>query len=153
MPGKKAPTTIAAAGGRAVGAVHAGWRGLAGGAVGAALSTLCEAAGCAPQDVVVWLGPCIGPRHFEVGADVLQAFDQSPLRVDPLRFIARARADGAPRWLANLPQLARDRLQRAGVRQVSGGDWCTVEDRANFFSYRRDGVTGRLAAAVWIRSS
>jgi YfiH family protein len=147
------PVLLAAPEGRAVAAAHAGWRGLAGGVVEAALSALCKAASCAPQDVVVWLGPCIGPRHFEVGADVLQAFGQSPARADPLRFIARARGDGAPRWLANLPQLARDRLQAAGVRHMSGGDRCTVEDRANFFSYRRDGVTGRLAAAVWIRSS
>ena len=68
-----------------------------------------------------------------------------------MRFVPRAAAEGAPRWLANLPQLARDRLRRAGVRRVSGGEWCTVEDRSRFFSYRRDGITGRLAAAVWIR--
>jgi len=148
------PVLLAAPEGRAVAAAHAGWRGLAGGVVEAALSALCEAAGCAPQEVAVWLGPCIGPRRFEVGADVLQAFGQSPQRSDPLRFVASpAAGDASPRWLANLPQLARDRLQRAGVQRISGGGWCTVEDRARFFSYRRDGVTGRLAAAVWIRSS
>ena len=147
------PVLLAAPEGRAVAAAHAGWRGLAGGVVEAALSALCQAAGCAPQDVAVWLGPCIGPRQFEVGADVLQAFGQTPPHADPLRFVARAVVDGTPRWLANLPQLARDRLQMAGVRHISGGGWCTVEDRASFFSYRRDGVTGRLAAAVWIRGS
>jgi len=147
------PVLLAAPEGRAVAAAHAGWRGLAGGVVEAALSAICSAAACEPRELVAWLGPCIGPRQFEVGADVLQAFGQSPAQADPLRFVARARADGAPRWLANLPQLARDRLQRAGVWNVSGGDWCTVEDRVRFFSYRRDGVTGRLAAAVWIRGS
>jgi len=148
------PVLLAAPEGRAVAAAHAGWRGVAGGVVEAALSALCEAAGCAPQDVAVWLGPCIGARRFEVGADVLQAFGASPQHADPRRFVAGpAAGDAAPRWLANLPQLARDRLQRAGVHRISGGGWCTVEDRARFFSYRRDGVTGRLAAAVWIRGS
>jgi YfiH family protein len=147
------PVLLAAPEGRAVAAAHAGWRGLAAGVVEAALSAVCTAAACEPQDVAVWLGPCIGPQQFEVGADVLQAFGQSPSHPDPLRFIARARADGALRWLANLPQLARDHLQRAGACHVSGGGWCTVEERERFFSYRRDGVTGRLAAAVWIRGS
>jgi YfiH family protein len=148
------PVLLAAPEGRAVAAAHAGWRGLASGVVEAALSALCEAAGCAPQDVAVWLGPCIGPRHFEVGADVLQAFGESPQHADPLRFVAGPAArDASPRWFANLPQLARDRLQRAGVCHVSGGEGCTVEDRGSFFSYRRDGITGRLAAAVWIRGS
>jgi YfiH family protein len=147
------PVLLAAPEGRAVAAAHAGWRGLAGGVVEAALSAVCTAAACAPRDVAVWLGPCIGPRQFEVGDDVLQAFGESPQQADPRRFVARATADGLPRWLANLPQLTRDRLQRAGVRHIGGGSWCTVEDRANFFSYRRDGVTGRLAAAVWIRGS
>ena len=146
------PVLLAAPEGKAVAASHAGWRGLAGGVVEAALSALCEAAACAPQEVAAWLGPCIGPRRFEVGADVLRAFGESPQGADPQRFVSGAAAgDGVPRWFANLPQLARERLQRAGVRHVSGGSWCTVEDRTTFFSYRRDGITGRLAAAVWIR--
>jgi hypothetical protein len=101
--------------------------------------------------VSVWLGPCIGPRRFEVGADVLQAFGQTPQSADPRHFVVGAPSAVAPRWLANLPQLARDRLARAGVRRISGGGGCTVEERSRFFSYRRDGVTGRLAAAIWIR--
>lgn len=119
--------------------------------VEATLRALCEAASCAPADVAVWLGPCIGPRQFEVGADVLRAFGQSPEDADPRYFVARPAADGSARWLANLPALARERLARAGVRHVSGGDRCTVEDRSSFFSFRRDGITGRMAAAVWIR--
>lgn len=140
------PVLLASSDGRAVAAAHAGWRGLAGGVVEAALQALCEGSGCAPADVVAWLGPCIGPRQFEVGADVLAAF-----RGREERFVSRPRPDGAARWLADLPGLARDRLHAAGVRHVAGGTWCTVEDGSRFFSYRRGGVTGRLAAAVWLR--
>jgi polyphenol oxidase len=115
----------------------------------ATLAALCKGTGQAPHDVVAWLGPCIGPREFEVGADVLAAFGASTSSPDPQRFLSRPRADGSPAWRANLPLLARDRLQAAGVAQVSGGTWCTVEDASRFFSFRRDGVTGRLVAAVW----
>ncbi len=145
------PVLLAAPGGRAVAAAHAGWRGLAGGVVEAALAAVCTVARCDPSQVSAWLGPCIGPRRFEVGADVLQAFHQTPDSADARQFKVGAPSDGAPRWLANLPQLARERLTRAGVQRVSGGTWCTVEQRSRFFSYRRDGVTGRLAAAIWIR--
>jgi YfiH family protein len=145
------PVLLAAPDGRAVAAAHAGWRGLAAGVVEAALAAVCAAARCKPHQVSVWLGPCIGPRRFEVGADVLRAFGQLADGADPQRFVPSPSSDGAARWLAHLPQLARDRLQRAGVHRISGGRWCTVEGRSSFFSYRRDGVTGRLAAAVWIR--
>ena len=145
------PVLFAALNGRAVGAAHAGWRGLAAGVVEAALAAVSEAAGCAPTEIATWLGPCIGPRQFEVGAEVLAAFGAAPDTTDRLRFVPRARADGSPRWLANLPQLARDRLQAAGVRRIGGGGWCTVEQASDFFSFRRDGVTGRMAAMVWRR--
>ena len=145
------PVLFAAPDGRAVAAAHAGWRGLAGGVLDATLQALCAGAGCAPAEVLAWLGPCIGPAAFEVGAEVLQAFGAAPAAPDPARFVHRPRSDGSERWLANLPQLARDRLAAAGVRSVSGGRWCTVADASSFFSYRRDGVTGRLAAAIWRR--
>jgi YfiH family protein len=141
------PVLFAAPQARGVGAAHAGWRGLAGGVLEATVAALCEAAACAPRELQAWLGPCIGPRRFEVGADVLDAFGTAAAP----RFVARPRPDGALRWLADLPGLARDRLHAAGVRQVSGGAWCTVEDASRFFSFRRDGITGRMAAAVWIR--
>jgi len=140
------PVLLARRDGRAVAAAHVGWRGLAGGVIENALSGMCEGSGCTPQDVVAWLGPCIGPRQFEVGADVLAAFPD-----DGTDFVSRPRPDGSPRWLADLPALARKRLARAGVQHVGGGGWCTVEDPSRFFSFRRDGVTGRLAAAVWRR--
>lgn len=146
------PVLLAAPDGRAVAAAHAGWRGLAGGVVEAALRAVCAAAHCEPGAVHCWLGACIGPRSFEVGADVLAAFGADPAASDPLRFAPRGAADGTPRkWLANLPQLARDRLHAAGARHVAGTTCCTFEDRSRFFSFRRDGVTGRMAAAIWIR--
>ena len=136
------PVLLAAHDGRAVAAAHAGWRGLAGGVLEAAVRALCAGAGIAPRQIHAWLGPCIGPRQFEVGADVLQAFGD-----DEDCFVPRG-----GRWLADLPQLARQRLQRVGVQHIGGGTWCTVEDGSRFFSYRRDGLTGRLAAAVWLRA-
>jgi YfiH family protein len=140
------PVLFAAPRGRAVAAAHAGWRGLAGGVLEAALRALCDAAACDPKDVQCWLGPCIGPEKFEVGADVLVACGADPDHTDPQRF--RPHAPG--KWLANLPQLARDRLNAPGVVDVAGGQWCTVTDASRFFSFRRDGVTGRMAGAVWI---
>jgi hypothetical protein len=144
------PVLFAAPGGRAVAAAHAGWRGLAGGVLEAALGALCAGAGCAPGEVAAWLGPCIGPRRFEVGADVLAAFGVAPEAAGGSAFSPRVGADGSPRWLADLPRLARERLTRAGVARVDGGVWCTVDDGARFYSFRRDRVTGRHAAAVWI---
>jgi len=142
------PVLLAAPDGRAVGAAHAGWRGLAGGVVEAAVDGVAAAAGCAPGELVAWLGACIGPDAFEVGGDVLDAF--AVARDDDARSTPRFRAKGRGKWLADLAGLARDRLVRAGVRDVSGGGWCTASDAARFFSYRRDGVTGRMAAAIWI---
>lgn len=145
------PVLFAAPAGRGVAAAHAGWRGLAGGVLEATVDALCEAAGCVPSEVQAWLGPCIGPRQFEVGAEVVEAFAAAVPPGEAPRFVPRARPDGTMRWLGDLPQLARDRLRAHGVHAVSGGRWCTVEDASRFFSYRRDGVTGRLAAAVWLR--
>jgi hypothetical protein len=140
------PVLFTAPGGRAVGAAHAGWRGLAAGVLEATLAELCSAARCEAHEVQVWLGPCIGPRQFEVGADVLAAFGADPLRADQPFFAAHAPG----KWLADLAGLARQRLQRAGVGRISGGRWCTVEDPSRFFSFRRDRVTGRMVAAIWI---
>jgi YfiH family protein len=132
--------------GRAVAAVHAGWRGLAAGVVEETVKALCGGSQSDPQDLLAWIVPCIGPWQFEVGADVLSAFPD-----DTRHFIYRARPDGAARWLADLPSLARNRLARLGVQRISGAGWCTVEDGSRFFSFRRDGVTGRMAAAIWRR--
>ncbi len=143
------PVLFALRDGSAVAAAHAGWRGLAGGVLEATVQALCAGTGAAPVDVRAWLGPCIGPRQFEVGAEVLQAFGDDPAQADPGRFVYRARPDGAARWLANLPALAAARLQAAGVGTVTPAGRCTVEDASAFFSFRRDGITGRMAAAIW----
>lgn len=144
------PALFAFRDGRAVGAAHAGWRGLAAGVLEATVRAM--AAGCDgdPGEIQAWLGPCIGPRRFEVGADVLAAFGQTPHGAEPAAFLPAAPgADGSPRWLANLPLLARRRLEAAGVHAITDSALCTVEDASAFFSHRRDRVTGRMAAALW----
>jgi hypothetical protein len=135
------PVLFAARDGSAVGAAHAGWRGLAGGVLEATVRKL----GVAPSEVLAWLGPAISQEHFEVGDDVRNAF----VSYDPSAasaFVPNARG----RWQCDLYALARLRLAALGVRHVSGGGWCTFADPARFFSYRRDGQCGRMAALVWI---
>lgn len=133
---------------QAVGAAHAGWRGLAGGVLEATLQALCDASGCVPSQVHAWLGACIGPARFEVGPDVLAAFVASACEGASTRFLPHAPG----KWLADLPGLARDRLAAAGVTAIAGGRWCTVSDASRFFSFRREPVTGRMAALVWIEA-
>jgi YfiH family protein len=139
------PVLLAAPGGRGVAAAHAGWRGLANGVLEASVAALCEAAGCAAYDLHAWLGACIGPERFEVGEDVREAFGAS----GQVHF-----RPGQPgKWWADLPGLARLRLQQAGLRPaaITGGQWCTASDPSRFYSFRRDRLTGRHAAAIWIR--
>ncbi|WP_047197833.1 peptidoglycan editing factor PgeF [Caldimonas brevitalea] len=137
------PVLFAASGARGVAAAHAGWRGLAGGVLENTVAALCQAAECRPSDLVAWLGACIGPAHFEVGDDVRQAFggDLAAARFTP------GVAPG--KWWADLAGLAFDRLHGLGLARVTGGQWCTYRESSRFFSFRRDGVTGRMAAAVW----
>ena len=146
------PVLLCSADGRAVGAAHAGWRGLAGGGIDHTVAALCQAADGAPDQLLAWLGPCIGARAFEVGAEVLQAFGVDPAQPDEDLFRLSPRADGSLRWRANLVALARRRLAMLGVRQVSGGEWCTVDNGSRFFSFRRDGRTGRMAAGIALRA-
>jgi YfiH family protein len=144
------PVLLAAPQARAVGAAHAGWRGLSAGVIEHCVRAICEGASCQAHELVAWLGPCIGPDAFEVATDVLVAFGVEPAPVSSERFRYQPRADDDPRWRADLAGLARDRLAAIGVRRVSWGTGCTMQDRSRFFSFRRDGVTGRMAAAVWI---
>ncbi len=140
------PVLFSTPGGRAVGAAHAGWRGLAAGVLEATLAQVAAAADCEPRVVRAWLGACIGPSQFEVGADVLEAFGiRADARASP-RFTVKSPG----KWLADLPALARDRLGAAGVRDITGATLCTVSDPSRFFSFRRDRVTGRMAALIWI---
>ncbi|RKT43284.1 peptidoglycan editing factor PgeF [Thiocapsa rosea] len=127
--------------GTRVAAVHAGWRGLASGILERAI----EVMGGASERILVWLGPAIGPDAFEVGPEVRERF----LEADPESIDAfRASRDG--RFLADLAGLARRRLARLGVTGVYGGGYCTHSDPRRFFSYRRDGVTGRMASLIWL---
>lgn len=153
------PVLLMAPQGRGVAALHAGWRGLAGagsmlgqGILHTGVRALCEATASDPADLYAWLGPCIGPAHFEVGPDVLMGFGVDPgsSQGHP-RFIARADALPTAKWFADLPGLARDTLGALNVRHVSGGHWCTVADVSRFFSFRRDRVTGRQAASICLR--
>lgn len=132
--------------GTVVAAVHAGWRGLLHGVIESAIESARAALPAQPAaPLLAWLGPAIGPQAFEVGAEVRDAF---------VAHQAEAAAHfqlGRPgRWLADLYGLARARLASAGVHQVSGADHCTYSDPRRFFSYRRDGVTGRMASLIWI---
>jgi polyphenol oxidase len=137
------PVLFAARDGSAVGAAHAGWRGLAGGVLEATVRNL----GVPPDQLLAWLGPAISQEHFEVGDEVRAAF----MSHDPAAaaaFVANARG----RWQCDLYALARRRLAALGIPEqaVSGGGWCTFADAARFFSYRRDGQCGRMAALIWL---
>lgn len=140
---------------RAVGGAHAGWRGLAAGVLENTVAALCEESACAPQQIQAWLGACIGPEVFEVGADVLAAFGADPGAPDPACFRFRPNAQGQPRWRANLAELARRRLRAAGLEQIHGGRWCTFSEDSRFFSYRRESLAGsgrgRMVAAIRLR--
>ncbi|AMO24832.1 peptidoglycan editing factor PgeF [Ramlibacter solisilvae] len=144
------PLLFASGDGRTVGAAHAGWRGLAGGVIEAAVGAMTQAPqGPQAADLLVWLGPCIGPANFEVGEEVKTAFEQHDGAA-----AAHFRAASAGKWLADLQGLARQRLQAQGITRIFGNDgstpWCTVADPSRFFSHRRDRVSGRLAAAICI---
>src|SRR5450830_1077195 len=135
--------------GLVVGAAHAGWRGLANGVLQATVPDM-RARGA--TEILTWLGPAIGPGAFEVGADVLQAFrdgahDEEERQALSDAFAAIAGKPG--KYLADIYTLARIMLRRDGVKQVAGGEYCTVSDAAQFYSYRRDGVTGRQASLIW----
>lgn len=127
--------------GTVVAAAHAGWRGLCAGV----LEQTIAAMQVAPQDILVWLGPAIGPENFEVGDEVRAAFIAQDLACSAA-FIEH----GPGKWLADLYALARRRLKLAGIDAVSGGGMCTVDDADRYFSYRRDGVTGRMATLIWL---
>ncbi len=135
------PILVASRDGGEVAAIHAGWRGLAAGVVEAALARI----DAAPADLSAWIGPGISRAHFEVGDDVHEAFSA--------RLEAAAEyfePHGPGHWLCDLPKLAGHVLERAGVAEISRDPHCTHRDRSQFFSYRRDGVTGRMAALIWI---
>jgi polyphenol oxidase len=130
--------------GRVVGAAHAGWRGLAAGVLENTVAAM-RARGAG--EMMAWLGPAIGPRQFEVGRDVLDTF----LALDEASLMAFEPIVGSDnKFLADIYQLARQKLAWIGVHRVSGGGLCTVSDR-RFYSYRRDRQTGRMASLIWLK--
>ena len=131
--------------GSTVAAVHAGWRGLCSGVIEQTLRAMARP----PQTLLAYLGPAIGPAAYEVGAEVRAAF----LAADPDAASAAAFAPGKPgKFYADLYALARRRLARGGVTRVYGGAYCTCTERERFYSYRRDGATGRMASLIWIEA-
>jgi len=128
--------------GSVVAAAHAGWRGLCAGI----LERTVEAMRVTPARIQAWLGPAIGPGAFEVGTEVRSAF----LQHDAGAAAAFVAGKKPGKWLADLYLLAKIRLARAGVIEVFGGDFCTYTDAQRFYSYRRDGVTGRMASLIWL---
>jgi polyphenol oxidase len=138
------PVLLADRQGRVIGAAHAGWRGLAGGVIQATVQAMRARVPGSAGDIVAFLGPCIGPDAFEVGDEVLMAMQRQ------LPDAGRAfRPLGGRKLLADLPELARQALAQVGVHGVYGGRWCTYSDPGNFYSFRRDRITGRHAALIW----
>jgi YfiH family protein len=135
------PVLLADPDGGAVAAAHAGWRGLCAGVIEAAL----EAMRVPSEGVLAWLGPAIGPRAYEVGADVREAF----LSRDPAA-VAAFTPTRADHWLLDLYMVAAQRLRRRGVSRIYGGGFCTYSDAQRFYSFRRDRTAERMAALIWL---
>lgn len=136
------PVLICNQQGTKVAAAHAGWRGLANGVI----ENTVAAMNTDPSQLLVWLGPAIGPEKFEVGADVYKAFvEKEPNAKDCFANVSH------DKWLANLYRLATVRLKKIGINQIYGGEYCTHSQNELFYSYRRDkGQTGRMASVIWI---
>jgi len=128
--------------GTVVAAAHAGWRGLAGGVLEAAVAAM----QVPPGEVLAWMGAAIGPQAFEVGDEVREAFASQHSEASAA-FVPQPTPG---KWLADIYHLARIRLEHAGVQAIYGGGRCTYQEAETFYSYRRDGVTGRMAALIWL---
>lgn len=151
------PVLVSDVEGRAVAAAHAGWRGLAGQGSCGVLDSVYERFSALARkgrassaiETIAWLGPCIGPQAFEVGPEVKAAFEAQDARAAAL-----FQSHGPGKWLADLAGLARLRLQALGITRIYGNDgsrdWCTVSKPSRFFSHRRDGISGRMAACIWL---
>lgn len=127
--------------GSCVAAIHAGWRGLCAGIIETTIKKLAVE----PESLLVWLGPAIGPDVYEIGEEVYHAFIKGD---DAAKQAFTSVSEG--HWLFDIYHLAKLRLNKTGVKQIYGGDRCTLSEEEQFFSYRRDGVTGRMASMIWI---
>ncbi len=134
------PVLICDRAGTTVAAVHAGWRGLASGIIEQAIATL----PVDPDNLLVWLGPSIGPDAYEVGNEVRKIF----ITHDPAAKAAFIAKQG--KWRMDIYQLARQRLMTLGVTAIYGGNHCTYREGEHFYSYRRDGISGRMASIIWM---
>ncbi len=144
------PVLFCAVDGTVVGAAHAGWRGLCAGILEATV----HAMGVQPGNVLAWMGPAIGPAAFEVGAEVRQQFLGACATAPEKEAVAACFVPSpvtSGHYVADLYHLARARLLRLGVTAVFGGGECTFSDRERFFSYRRDGQTGRMASVILLK--
>lgn len=135
--------------GTVVGAAHAGWKGLAAGVIEATVLAM----GIAPENLMAWLGPAIGPSAFEVGDEVRAAFiaadPQAAAAFTPSPLLGEGGGEGS-KFLADIFLLARLRLNALGISEIYGGDHCTHTEKEWFFSYRRDGATGRMGTFIWL---
>jgi polyphenol oxidase len=137
------PVLLARRDGAAVAVAHAGWRGLAAGVLEATIAAL-DGAG---HELLAWLGPAIGPAHYEVGEEVRTAFCQRDTQAEAA-FAANARG----RWQCDLQRLAHQRLSALGLQSIHAEPRCTYAQAESFYSFRRDGVTGRMAALIWLEA-
>lgn len=135
------PVLLCDAQGSVVGAAHAGWKGLAAGVIEATV----RAMDADPRQLMAWLGPAIGRDAFEVGDEVRAAF----VGMQPQAASAFVPGQNG-KWFADIYALARLRLNALGITQIYGGGYCTYREREKFFSYRRDGVTGRMGTFIWL---
>lgn len=133
------PVFLASADGQELALVHCGWRGLAQGILTNALAHF----KAKPADIFAWLGPCIGPKAFEVGADVFEAMTS----LNPKHATSFIAAGG--KYLANLSDIAKTELEQLGVTEISASNACTFTDAEHYYSYRRDGTTGRMGSFLW----
>ncbi len=138
------PVLLCDSAGTVVSAVHAGWRGLCDGALEASIHAVCRAVNIESNQIMAWLGPAIGPNAFEVGSEVREQFIAKDKKSE------NAFKPHGTKWLGDIYQIATQRLNNLGVTQIYGGDRCTFTEKDQFFSFRRDGDTGRMATLIWL---
>lgn len=146
------PVLICNQQGTVAAAVHAGWRGLLNGILEQAVDKVLNAVQGHPEDLLIWLGPAIGPEKFEVGDEVRQAFLKKSPDIKEIQQCFTAVKDKKNHYLADIYQLARLRMLHQGIENISGGNYCTYTEQDKFFSYRRDGKTGRMASLIWLEA-
>jgi polyphenol oxidase len=150
------PVLFASLDGRVVAAAHAGWRGLASGVLESTIAAMTQTCGVPPQEIMAYMGQAIGPKAFEVGSEVRDAFIASNIEKSIIDEAFQPKmAEGERKYWADIFLIARSRMQKVGIQesQIFGGGLCTVSDPARFFSYRREGSvgrqSGRMAAFIW----